>query len=167
MTTLDRPRPSEPAPPRTARVAAALPAHLAPSDTFARRHIGPSDAEIAEMLALLGYRTLAELADATVPPAIRLGKKLELGEPLGEHELLEELRTLAEDNQVLRSYIGMGYHDTITPPVILRNARRPRRSTRGRRDRSATTTTRAQSCWSSRPRARVRSSSRSGRCRRR
>ena len=124
MTTLDRPRTSSnppPSPRAPTRPGRGLPEHLAPSDTFARRHIGPSEAEIAEMLALLGYRTLGELADATVPEAIRLRRPLELGEPLGEHELLEELKTLAADNQVMRSFIGMGYHDCITPPVILRN----------------------------------------------
>jgi glycine dehydrogenase len=94
---------------------------LAPSDTFARRHIGPSDADVTAMLAELGYRSLEELAAATVPSAIRLKKPLALGEPLGEHELLEELKNLAADNQVLRSFIGQGYYDTITPPVILRN----------------------------------------------
>jgi glycine dehydrogenase len=96
---------------------------LAPSDTFARRHIAPTDAEIAAMLAELGYRSLAELADATVPPTIRLAKPLALGErlPLGEHELIEELKNLAADNAVLRSFIGQGYYDCITPPVILRN----------------------------------------------
>jgi glycine dehydrogenase len=96
---------------------------LASSDTFARRHIGPSRAETAEMLAALGYKSLDELADATLPAAIRLKKPLDLGErlPLSEHELLEELRNLAADNQVLRSFIGQGYYDTITPGVVLRN----------------------------------------------
>jgi glycine dehydrogenase len=128
VTSLERPgasshpAPAPRAPTRPGRPGRqALPEHLAPSDTFARRHIGPSEAEIAEMLALLGYRTLDELADATVPEAIRLRRPLDLGEPLGEHELLEELKTLADDNQVLRSFIGMGYHDCITPAVILRN----------------------------------------------
>jgi glycine dehydrogenase len=96
---------------------------LAPSDTFARRHISPTDAEIAEMLAALGHGSLEELAQATVPAAIRLSHPLRLGDrlPLGEHELIEELRNIAADNQVLRSFIGQGYHDTITPPVIQRN----------------------------------------------
>jgi glycine dehydrogenase len=94
---------------------------LAPSDTFARRHIAPGVAEQTEMLAALGYRSLDELADATVPAAIRLKQPLALAEPLGEHALLEELKNLAADNQVLRSFIGQGYYDTITPPVILRN----------------------------------------------
>jgi glycine dehydrogenase len=96
---------------------------LAPSDTFARRHISPTEGEITEMLAALGYRSLDELATAVVPAAIRLAKPLALGErlPLGEHELLEEMKNLAADNVVLRSFIGQGYYDTITPPVILRN----------------------------------------------
>ena len=94
---------------------------LAPSDTFARRHISPQEPEIAEMLAALGYQSLDELAAATVPQGIRLKKKLELGEPLGEHDLIQELKNLAADNQVFRSFIGQGYYDTITPPVILRN----------------------------------------------
>src|SRR3954468_13927805 len=75
------------------------------------------------MLAALGYQSLDELATAVVPGAIRLARPLALGErlPLGEHELLEEMKNLAGDNVVLRSFIGQGYHDTITPPVILRN----------------------------------------------
>src|SRR6185312_6473303 len=94
---------------------------LAPSDTFARRHIGPDDTEVAAMLSELGYKTLKELTDATVPAGIRLPQPLALGEPFAEHELLEQLHTLASDNQVLRSFIGQGYYNTITPPVILRN----------------------------------------------
>ena len=98
-----------------------VPSSLAPSDTFAPRHLGPRSADIAAMLATLGLGSLAELADATVPASIRLGRPLELGPALTEHRLLEELHTLAGDNQVLRSFIGQGYYDTITPPVILRN----------------------------------------------
>ncbi|HZJ62333.1 MAG TPA: glycine dehydrogenase (aminomethyl-transferring), partial [Kofleriaceae bacterium] len=96
---------------------------LAPSDTFARRHISPTETEIAEMLQALGHRTLDELADAVVPAAIRIARPLALGDrlPFGEHELLEEMKNLAADNVVLRSFIGQGYYDTITPPVILRN----------------------------------------------
>jgi glycine dehydrogenase len=102
---------------------AVQPEVLAPSDTFARRHIGPSRAEVADMLAVLGYKSLDELADAIVPSAIRLPTPLALGErlPLTEHELIEELKNLAVDNQVMRSFIGQGYYDTITPAVILRN----------------------------------------------
>jgi glycine dehydrogenase len=94
---------------------------LAPSDTFARRHIAPGETEVKDMLAALGYASLDALADATVPAAIRLKQPLQLSEPLGEHELIEELKNLAADNTVMRSFIGQGYYDTITPAVILRN----------------------------------------------
>jgi glycine dehydrogenase len=94
---------------------------LRPSDTFIHRHIGPSGADVREMLDVLGYDTLDELADAAVPADIRLARPLQLGEPRGEHELLAELRGIAEKNQVFRSLIGLGFYDTITPPVILRN----------------------------------------------
>jgi glycine dehydrogenase len=94
---------------------------LAPTDTFVRRHIGPRDHEIAEMLRLLGYDSLESLSDAAVPAAIRLKKPLKLGPPRGEHELLNELKQTAKKNKVMRSFIGQGYYGTITPPVILRN----------------------------------------------
>src|SRR5215468_4052622 len=94
---------------------------LNPSDTFINRHIGPSEAEIAAMLAEIGCRSLDDLVDQTVPPAIRLKRPLALGPPRGEHELLEELRGIANRNKVHRSMIGMGYFDCITPPVIQRN----------------------------------------------
>ena len=103
------------------------PSVLDPSDTFARRHIGPSDADIAEMLSFLGYDSLDALSDATVPASIRT-KTLELTplpgqqpRPLGESELLEHLQLMADENQVFRSCIGMGYSDVIVPPVIQRN----------------------------------------------
>jgi glycine dehydrogenase len=94
---------------------------LGPADTFVRRHIGPSEDEVREMLEFLGLSSLDELTDATVPEAIRLRRPLQLGPPRGEHELLAELKSIASRNQVLRSVIGMGYYDTITPPVIQRN----------------------------------------------
>ena len=103
------------------------PSVLDPTDTFARRHIGPSDQDIAEMLAFLGFESLPALADATVPAAIRT-KALELTplpgqqpRALGEAELLEHLQLMADENQVFRSYIGMGYHDTLVPGVVQRN----------------------------------------------
>ncbi len=94
---------------------------LNPSDTFIHRHIGPSDADVATMLNELGYSSLDALSDAVVPESIRMDKPLNLGDKRGEHELLEQLKTMAEKNKIARSCIGMGYHDTITPPVILRN----------------------------------------------
>src|SRR3954452_22154912 len=78
---------------------------LAPTDTFVHRHIGPNEAEQLEMLRLLGYGSLDELIDATVPPAIRMKQELELGGQRGEHELLQELQAIASKNKVFRSFI--------------------------------------------------------------
>jgi glycine dehydrogenase len=94
---------------------------LNPSDTFLHRHIGPTDNDVRQMLAELGYDSLEQLALAVVPASIRLERPLALGEPRGEHELLEALREIARDNRLTRSFIGMGYHACITPPVIQRN----------------------------------------------
>jgi glycine dehydrogenase len=94
---------------------------LRPSDTFVHRHIGPSPDDIQKMLATLGLSTLDELTDSTVPANIRREGRLELGAPRTEHETLSALREIAKKNRVLRSFIGQGYYDTITPPVILRN----------------------------------------------
>src|SRR5688500_16202171 len=73
------------------------------------------------MLRTLRLASLGELIDETVPGSIRMSGRLDLGPGKAEHELLAEARALASKNQVLRSFIGMGYHDCITPPVILRN----------------------------------------------
>jgi len=97
------------------------PSILDPSDTFIHRHIGPSHADVEEMLRTLGCGTLDELVEQAVPGAIRQRTELNIGPPRGEHELLEELRSIAGKNQVYRSLIGMGYYDCITPPVIQRN----------------------------------------------
>src|SRR5208337_5174751 len=94
---------------------------LASTDEFASRHIGPSEADLREMLDSLGVSSLEELIDQTVPESIRYRESLGIGGPRGEFELLEELRGIAGKNSVLRSCIGMGYSDTITPPVIQRN----------------------------------------------
>jgi glycine dehydrogenase len=93
---------------------------LSPGDTFPRRHIGPSDADVGEMLATLGLGSLDALIGETVPPSIRRDP-LKLPDPRGEHELLDELRAMAQRNRVFRSFIGMGYHGCITPAVIQRN----------------------------------------------
>src|SRR5215210_7677749 len=73
------------------------------------------------MLETLGYDSLDELIDATVPASIRMRRPLMLGPERSEYELLNELRKMAAKNQVFRSFIGMGYHDCVTPPVIQRN----------------------------------------------
>ena len=100
---------------------AAAPGLLGAADTFVRRHIGPGEEEVRQMLEFLGLESLEQLVDQTVPEAIRLRRPLKLGEPRGEFELLNELRSVAARNKVVRSFIGMGYYDTITPPVIQRN----------------------------------------------
>jgi len=94
---------------------------LDPSDTLVDRHIGPSDDDIRVMLDALGYASLDELTDATIPSGIRLDRPLALGPPKGEHAMLAELKTIADKNKVFRSLIGTGYYDCITPPVIQRN----------------------------------------------
>src|SRR2546427_6454283 len=92
-----------------------------PPDRFVDRHIGPDSRDIEEMLAVLGVRNLDELIDRTVPSSIRLQKPLDLPPGRSEFGLLREVREIASRNQVFRSYVGMGYHDCITPPVIQRN----------------------------------------------
>src|SRR5439155_4439449 len=89
--------------------------------TFADRHIGVSDGEQEAMLAELGYATLDALVDAAVPAAIREPAPLALGPGASEQEALAQLRALAAHNDVFTSLIGLGYSDTFTPPVILRN----------------------------------------------
>src|ERR1039457_1755554 len=90
-------------------------------DRFVRRHIGPNAGETREMLAQLGFKNLDELVDAAVPKKIRLGRKLNLPAPCGEFEALAELKKIAGANNIFRSFIGQGYYDCITPPVIQRN----------------------------------------------
>jgi glycine dehydrogenase len=93
---------------------------LAPSDTFVHRHIGPTESDVREMLAAIGVASLDELIDQTIPRAIRSQVPLGIGEARGEHELLEELRELAQKNVLRKSCIGTGYSGTITPAVIQR-----------------------------------------------
>ncbi len=88
---------------------------------FARRHIGVSQAEIDQMLAVLGVASLDDLIDKTVPTAIRLERPLQLPTALSESEALAKLKAIASQNQVYRSFIGAGYYNCLTPPVILRN----------------------------------------------
>ncbi|HAQ88378.1 MAG TPA: glycine dehydrogenase (aminomethyl-transferring), partial [Pseudomonas sp.] len=94
---------------------------LQQSDAFLRRHLGPDAAEQQAMLEALGLSSREELIKQTVPPAIRLQGDLALPAALDEQEALARLRSYAEQNQLWTSLIGVGYHGTITPPVILRN----------------------------------------------
>jgi len=95
-----------------------LPSHGTP---FVDRHVAPSRPEIAEMLSTLGHATLESLCDAAVPGVIRSPGPLQLPAGRAEHEALAAIRQLAERNTCMRSFIGMGYHGTLTPSVILRN----------------------------------------------
>jgi glycine dehydrogenase len=90
-------------------------------DTFVRRHIGPNADETSKMLEFLGHKNLDGLIDAAVPKKIRLGNKLNLPAARSEHDALIEIKKIASENKVFRSFIGMGYYDTITPPVIQRS----------------------------------------------
>jgi glycine dehydrogenase len=90
-------------------------------DSFVRRHIGPNESEAREMLGLSGFKHLDDLANAAVPKSIRLDKKLNLPAARSEFEALAELKKIASENKLFRSFIGMGYYDCITPPVIQRN----------------------------------------------
>src|SRR6476620_4883455 len=102
-------------------------------DSFARRHIGPNEEEVQAMLRDVGFDDLGALIDATVPKDIRLQRQprnnrgsrqdseLNLLEAKSEGEALAELRAIAQKNEIARSFIGTGYYDCITPPVIQRN----------------------------------------------
>jgi glycine dehydrogenase len=90
-------------------------------DRFADRHVGPDAEQQAAMLAALGFDSLDALTDAALPKTIRRDAPLALPAALTEPEALVALRTIADENEVFTSLIGMGYADTVTPPVILRN----------------------------------------------
>ncbi|QNK01978.1 aminomethyl-transferring glycine dehydrogenase [Dyella telluris] len=90
-------------------------------DAFIERHIGPNEAEIATMLALLGYESLEAMTDAIVPGKIKSPAPLALPSPISEVEAIAKIRAIADKNQVLKSFIGQGYYGTLTPNVILRN----------------------------------------------
>lgn len=90
-------------------------------DRFVNRHIGPSSAELEEMLQTIGIDSLDQLIAETIPNNIRMEGDLNLPEALSEHEYLKMLKGIATQNKVYKSYIGQGYYDTITPSVILRN----------------------------------------------
>ncbi|MFY0183386.1 aminomethyl-transferring glycine dehydrogenase [Stenotrophomonas sp. PUT21] len=91
------------------------------SHAFVERHIGPNDAEIAQMLDVVGHTSLDALTDAIVPAGIKSPAPLALPESLTEVQALAKIRAIADKNQVFRTFIGQGYYGTLTPNVILRN----------------------------------------------
>ncbi|MCU0566701.1 MAG: aminomethyl-transferring glycine dehydrogenase [Oculatellaceae cyanobacterium Prado106] len=112
-------------------VGAAAPASPSPAEPpesadwqvhdFGRRHIGPQETDLQQMLTYLGFDSLEALMDATVPAGIRLKRSLNLPQGKTERQVLQDLKAIASQNQIFRSFIGMGYSNCITPPVIQRN----------------------------------------------
>jgi glycine dehydrogenase len=90
------------------------------TDYFAPRHIGPSAEDSASMLKTVGASSLDALIDEVIPSSIRIRQPLDLPPPESEHRYLQRLTVIARKNKTFRSYIGLGYYDTITPSVILR-----------------------------------------------
>ena len=90
-------------------------------DSFSRRHIGPSPSDTQSMLEYINASSLDALIDETVPAQIRLKSPLRLAKAQTEYEYLRNLKSIAANNKVFKSYIGLGYYDTITPSVIRRN----------------------------------------------
>lgn len=91
------------------------------TDTFALRHIGVQEKDLQKMFEIVGVKNLDELINDTIPEDIRLKEKLNLPEAVSEHEFLSLLQNLANKNKVFKSYIGLGYHESLTPSVIKRN----------------------------------------------
>jgi glycine dehydrogenase len=94
---------------------------LQATDQFLSRHVGSQGIQKQQMLEKVGFNTLDELIDATVPESIRLKWRLKLQKPLSETEALTKLKEMVSSNKVFKSLIGMGYYETIVPSVILRN----------------------------------------------
>ena len=94
---------------------------LEEADGFVRRHIAPSETDVAAMLQTVGAATLDDLSAKAVPETIRSNAALDLPDPVDEAAAIAELRGLAAQNVLKKSLIGLGYHGTVTPPVILRN----------------------------------------------
>ncbi|MGV3586335.1 MAG: glycine dehydrogenase (aminomethyl-transferring), partial [Adhaeribacter sp.] len=94
---------------------------IKPADIFKERHNGPVKSQIQAMLKTVKVDSLDQLIDETVPAAIRLKKPLNIPAALTERDFLKKFKKIAQQNKVFRSYIGLGYHDTVLPPVIQRN----------------------------------------------
>lgn len=124
-----RPQNLSSAPQRRAQVSRALATAarsslFEPLDTFSDRHIGPNDDEAQQMLKKVGYDSMEDFIAASVPPSIRLSEAAisnEVIPALSETDLFKRAKALAAANKPFKSYIGMGYHNAVVPPVILRN----------------------------------------------
>ena len=109
-------RPEQPAAPTSGQAGM-----LQPTDAFVHRHLGPAADDVQAMLDLIGVDSVDTLIDQTIPAQIRSERQLALPGPRPESDVLAEMAEIASRNELFRSFIGMGYYDTITPPVILRN----------------------------------------------
>lgn len=96
-------------------------ADLQQHTAFVERHIGPDQADQTAMLAALGFESMEAMTEAIVPAAILSHERLDTVDAGSEPEVLAELRKIADKNQVFKTHIGMGYYNTHTPTVILRN----------------------------------------------
>ena len=90
-------------------------------NSFSKRHIGPSESEKSEILKSIGVSSIASLIDKTIPANIRLNSELDIAEAMSEAEYLQHITQLGNKNKVLKSFIGLGYYETLVPSVILRN----------------------------------------------
>ncbi|NNL18096.1 MAG: glycine dehydrogenase (aminomethyl-transferring), partial [Boseongicola sp.] len=97
------------------------PTEYLPYDFANRRHIGPSNSEMTDMLNVLEVPSLDDLIEETVPEDIRQAEPLDFGKPKSERELLWHMRQVAEKNEIFTTMIGQGYYGTVTPPAIQRN----------------------------------------------
>ncbi len=88
---------------------------------FVNRHNGPSENDVINMLDRLGLSSIDQLINKTIPDDIRLKDKLNIDDGLSEYEYLNHIRKISKKNKIFKTYIGMGYYNTIVPPVILRN----------------------------------------------
>jgi glycine dehydrogenase len=91
------------------------------TDSFSQRHLGPGEEDLQKMLEVIGINSLNQLIDETIPSSIRLPGNLDLPDGMSELQYLQHIRKLGKKNKIFKTYIGLGYYGTATPPVILRN----------------------------------------------
>ena len=91
------------------------------SKEFIKRHIGPSEEDQSKMLQYIGYKSLEDLMENTVPEKILLKDELKIDQPMSENDALKKLKSISKKNKIFRNFMGMGYYNSITPNVILRN----------------------------------------------
>jgi glycine dehydrogenase len=91
------------------------------ADLFLGRHLGPNEGEIKKMLEKIGVSSLEQLLQETIPESIRLKKPLDLPKGISEYAFSKHIHALGKENRIFKTYIGLGYHQAVTPAVIQRN----------------------------------------------